>query len=202
MFFMHDKPMEFYGTEACLVRNRHVPGNYVIRVPSDTAVYRIADFQEMFEGRQKIAVRNARYIANSPYVHEREVGVNCGIPKLVSEVPAGIFGQGSSNSAAYALSNNDSHGGDNGYYYMPTTTPNFAVYPELANRVQTYLDTTISVVNSSPAGSDDSNADVGSLSSSVCPGSASELFTQRHANGHESGYTYAKPLFIHLYNTS
>lgn len=186
--------MEFYGTQACLVRNRHVPGTYVIRVPAGTAVYRITDYKEMFEGRKKIAARNAEYIANGPYVHEREVGVNCGISELVSKTPLGVLGQGADCSAAYVPSTGGGQGCDNSYYYMPPTTPNFAVYPELINRVQSYLDTTVSV-NSSLVGSDDSNPNGSTDGSSPCPGSANELFSQRHGSAYENGPTYAK-LFL------
>lgn len=196
-FFTHDKPIEFYGIQACLVHNCHIPGTYVIRVPADTAVYLMTNYKEMFEGREKIAIRNAEYIANGPYVHEREVGVNCGISELASGTPSRALVQGTGCSTVCVPSTGGGRGGDNGYYYMPAATPNFAVYPELMNRVQSYLDTTISVVNSSIGGSDDRNTN-GSTGSSPCPGSANELFTQRHGSVYENSPTYVKPFRILL----
>lgn len=184
--------MEFYGTQACLVRNRRVPGIYIIRVPAGTAVYRITSYKEMFEGRKKVAVRDAEYIANGPYVHEREVGVNCGISELASGTPSGVPSQGTDSSAIYVPSTGDGHGVDNSYYYMPAAAPNFAVYPELMNRVQSYLDTTVSVVNSSLGGSDDGNPNGSTGGSSPCPGSANELFTQRHGSVYENNPSYEK----------
>lgn len=190
--------MEFYGTQACLVRNRHVPGTYVIRVPANTEVYRMTNYKAMFEARKKIVVRNAEYIANGPYVHEREVGVNCGISELVSGTPSGVLVQGTDCPEICVPSASGGNRGDNGYYYMPAATPNFAVYPELMNRVQSYLDTTISVVNSSLGGSDDSNPNGSTGGSSPCPGSANELFTQRHGSVYESSPTYASLFLILL----
>lgn len=198
-FFTHDKPIEFYGIQACLVRNCHIPGTYVIRVPADTAVYRMTNYKEMFEARGNIAMRNAEYIANGPYVHEREVGVNCGISELAPGTPSGALGQGTGCSAV-CVPSTGGHGGGNGYYYMPATTPNFAVYPELMNRVQSYLDTTVSVVNSSIGGSDDRNPNGSTGGSSPCPGSANELFTQRHGSVYENNPTYVE-LFLILLTT-
>lgn len=196
-FFTHDKPIEFYGTQACLVRNCHISGTYVIRVPADTAVHRMTELKEMFEARGKIEMRNAEYIANGPYVHEREVGVNCGITELAPGTSSGAHGQGT-GCAAVCVPSTGGHGGGNGFYYMPAATPNFAVYPELMNRVQSYLDTTVSVVNSSIGGSDDRNPNGSTGGSSPCPGSANELFTQRHGTVYEDNPTYVKPFLILL----
>ncbi|KAG0134038.1 hypothetical protein HOY82DRAFT_555177 [Tuber indicum] len=77
-FYKNDKPSEFYGKEACLVRNETVRGIFVVRVPAGTPFNLIFRYKDLFEERKAAVERQKEYKQGGPYVGEREVGVNCG----------------------------------------------------------------------------------------------------------------------------
>jgi len=77
-FFRFDKPSEFYGKQACLVRNDTVKGIFVVRVPAGTPFPLLVRYKGLFEERQAAVDRQHEYQKDAPYIREREVGVNCG----------------------------------------------------------------------------------------------------------------------------
>ncbi|KAG0643712.1 hypothetical protein HOY80DRAFT_1019989 [Tuber brumale] len=77
-FYKHDKPSEFYGKEACLVRNETFRGIFVVRVPAGTPFNLIFRYKDLFEERKAAVERQKEYKQGGPYFNEREVGVNCG----------------------------------------------------------------------------------------------------------------------------
>jgi len=83
-FYKHDKPAEFYGKEACLVRNETVRGVFVVRVPEGTPFQLMYRYRDLFEERQAAVERQKEYKDGGPYATEREVGVNCGHPTIVA----------------------------------------------------------------------------------------------------------------------
>ncbi|CUS11887.1 unnamed protein product [Tuber aestivum] len=82
-FYKHDKPTEFYGKEACLVRNETVRGLFVVRVPAGTPFNLIFRYKDVFEERRAAVERQKAYKKGGPYLSEREVGVNCGHATIV-----------------------------------------------------------------------------------------------------------------------
>ncbi len=93
-FLIHDKPQEFIGRNACLVRNDRYDGCYAVRVPVNTTFAQILNFKYMFEQKKSIEDRDIEYRQyNSQYgtVYaglELEVGVNCGTPKDIYTWPS------------------------------------------------------------------------------------------------------------------
>jgi hypothetical protein len=77
-FFKYDKPSEFYGTQACLVRNRTAQGIFLVRVPLGASLCHAFQYKDLFESRQSAENRDLEYKNLAPYIHEREVGINCG----------------------------------------------------------------------------------------------------------------------------
>ncbi|KAH0613843.1 uncharacterized protein H6S33_005729 [Morchella sextelata] len=155
-FFLHDKPIEFYGQCACLVRNIDIPGLYAIRVPAEIDLYAAIGLRQMFESRLSVKAREELYLKNGPYVKEREVGVNCGTHDYPLNTNYEMFTHGqlqqpqSEPGSSYAT---PARGGEIDYY-RPTDPQNFAVYPEMLERPDPFVDATSSVASSSPVGSD------------------------------------------------
>ena len=83
-FYKYDKPVEFYGKEACLVRNETVKGVFVVRVPKGTPFQLLYRYRDLFEERQGAVERQKEYKDGGPYSNEREVGVNCGQATIVA----------------------------------------------------------------------------------------------------------------------
>lgn len=84
-FLYGDKPQEFFGHEACLVRNPSISGLYAIRTILDMPLSQMLKHKVMFESSISLEQRNMEYYRNGPYLNERIVGVNCGTLASLSD---------------------------------------------------------------------------------------------------------------------
>jgi hypothetical protein len=139
-FFKHDKPVEFYGKDACLVRNHNAPGTYVIRVPVGTPMDLIQEYKKFFEGRQSVGSREIEYFFRSLYAHEREVGINYGktLSELGSTATRKTF-YGQAQGPPLFISAVDETGNPVNYYLVPVDASD-KENTELNDQTQSFLD--------------------------------------------------------------
>lgn len=188
-FFAHDKPQEYYKSEACIVRNTTLPALYAIRVPANTPASEIGRYAMMFVNRSTIEARAADYDANSPYPYEREIGINCGLRfdgNTSDSAPSSYSIQDQPRAPIFFTCKHPEDAIANNAAYRAPIANTYAVYPKLINRVQSYLDTTVPEDKPFLVSSDDCGAKSSTTDSSKCPVSANELLAQRHNHTYQN----------------
>jgi len=87
IFLKGDRPQEFFGTEACLVRNHRFDGFYFIRTNGIITADVMAVAAARFASRCSLNELNRNYLKNREFNKERVVGATCGLYVDLLQMP-------------------------------------------------------------------------------------------------------------------
>jgi len=78
-FIAGDRPQEFFGSEACIVRNHRFDGLYFLRTNLIMKMEVLQLIAGNFVRNGTVEARNYVYLSNQAHVGERIVGISCGL---------------------------------------------------------------------------------------------------------------------------